>query len=200
MEEQFKQLSEYLPFIFFIAIVLFVFGMFRWNARKMRSRLEPIAMSLGGELVSRFLVMNYVRLMNCGSEARVELFPGGENSPPQLVLREFAELGFDLSITSENVVTRAMEKIGLPIEMKIGDPMFDDKYLVSSRSRDKAQNFLLSPERRQIIDYFFSNGFVGLKIQNKVVAVQKPNYRDDDLEPSALKAHLDQLHRLISGA
>ena len=200
MQEQLKELLNFIPILFFIATVILVFAIFRWNSRRMRAKLEPIAMSLGGELVSRFLIQNYVRLMNYGSEARVELVAGGKNSPPCLVLREFADLDFDLGITTENVVSKAMEKIGLPIELKIGDPIFDDKYLVQSRSKDQAQNFLMSSERRQVVDYFFSSGFRGLTVQRKFISVQKPNYRDEDLEPTAIKAHLDQLHKFIAGA
>jgi hypothetical protein len=200
MENEFiKQLSGLFPLLVFVGFVLFAFYMIKRSQQQLRAKLEPIAMSLGGEVVSGLLVMNYIKLINYEKEQRVGLMPGGKNSPPSLVLSQFTDLDFDLTIMKENKVTLTMEKWGLNIEMKSGDPVFDEKYLIKSRQKEQAQMFLTSAERKLIIDFFFDAGYTTMTLQLKTLSFSKPNYTDRDLDPNLLRAQLDQLHKLLMG-
>ena len=200
MDNEFlKQLSGLFPVLIVVGFVLFAFYMIKRTQKQIRQKLEPVAMSLGGELVSGFLVQNYIRLMNYEKEQRIELMPGGKNTPPSLVLQQFTDLDFDLTIMKENKVTLTMEKWGLNIEMKSGDPIFDEKYLIKSRRKEQAQVFLSSAERKLIIDFFFGAGFTTMTLQLKTLSFSKPNYTDQDLDPNLLRAQLDQLHKFVMG-
>jgi hypothetical protein len=183
----------------FVAMALVVFYASRYQHRKLKAKLDAIAMSLGGEVVTGVFSEHYVKLIGSEWEQRIQFIMPGKNTPPYLVLKQFSDLDFDLHITRENAVTKFAERLGLPIEIQIGDPMFDDKYLIMSRSKEKAANFLMSSERRQILDEFFANGFDNMALQAKMVSFRKPSYSDQDLDPSLLRARLEQVRKFISG-
>jgi len=198
-DQLFPQLAQFMPILMFGIFTAFAIFIIRWQRAKMRTKLEGIALSMGGEVVSGFLAGYYVRVQNREFEARIELHPGGKNTPPYLILRQVTELNFDLNISTENVVTRALKKIHLQKEIEIGDPMFDDKYFIATSSAEQVSMFLQSSERRQIVDYFFGAGFSRLAVQMKSVLGTKSSYSDSDLEPDTLRAHLDQLYRFVQG-
>ena len=191
-----KLLAKLFPILIILGIILFAFYRIKRAQKQLEQKLESIAMSLGGECVSGFWE---IKLMNYEKEQRIVLLPGGKNTDPLLELQQFTDLDFDMSIMKENKVTLTMEKWGLNIETKSGDPVFDEKYLVNSRAKDRAQMFLSSAERRRIIDFFFDAGFNSMTLQQKKLSFSKPDYTDQDLDPELLRSQLDQLHKLIMG-
>jgi len=194
--ESLKQLAGLFPVLFVVGFVLLVYYLIKRSRKQHQQKLESIANSLGGELVDGFWE---VRLMNYEKEQRIVLLPGGKNTPPSLELRQFTDLDFDLTIMKENKVTLTMEKWGLNIETKSGDPVFDQKYLIKSRPKEQAQVFLSSPERKLIIDFFFDAGFTMMTLRQKTLSFEKPDYTDQDLDPDLLRSRLDQLHKMIVG-
>jgi len=200
MESGFSMdLSVFFPFLVITGIMLFAAYSIKAAKKKIREKLEPISLAMGGELVSGFFVQDCVRFMNYGKEQRIEVLPALKNRPPTLILKQSTDLDFDLGVMTENIVSKAAEKLGLPIEIKTGDPVFDDKYLLSSSAKDRAQIFLSSSERRMIIDNFFNAGFTMMNLKMKMLSVSKPNYADQDLDPAFLRAQLDQLQKFING-
>lgn len=189
-----QQIAKLWPVWIIIGFVLFALFMSRRAQKEHQQKLESIAMSLGGEMVSGFWE---IRLMNYEKEQRIVLLPGGKNAPPSLELRQYTDLNFDLAVMKESKATLTMERLGLNIEMKTGDPVFDEKYLVKSRSKEKAQMLLSSPERKLIIDFFFDAGFTVMDLRSKIVSFSKPDYTDQDLDPDLLRSRLDQLHKFI---
>jgi len=154
---------------------------------------------MGGERVSGYFLQDCVRFMSRGQEQRIEVLPAVKNRPPTLILKQSTDLDFDLGVMTESMITRAAERLGLSIEIKTGDPVFDEKYLVSSRAKDRAQIFLSSSERRQIIDNFFNAGFTMMNLKMKMLSISKPNYAEQDLDPGFLRAQLDQIQKFITG-
>ena len=191
-----KELRGLFPILIVIGIILFAFYMIKRSRKQHEQKLESIAMSLGGECVSGFWE---IKLMNYEKEQRIVLLPGGKNTDQLLELQQFTDLDFDLSIMKENKATLAVEGLGLNIAMKIGDPIFDEKYLVRSRAKEQAQMFLSSAERRAIIDFFFDAGFTMMTLQQKKLSFAKPDYTDQDLDPNLLRSQLDKLHKFIMG-
>ncbi len=179
-------------------LLIFIFAI-KGARKKLRSQLEPIANALGGELVSGWLVNNYVRIPGYDYEAQVVITPRGKNTPPKLTIRFLDQLDFQITITAENVLTGVLKKIHLAREVEIGDPIFDQKYLISTRDRDKVQAFLLSGSRREAVDFFFSNGFSRMGTFQNSVGAEKNNYQNQDLDPGRIREDLDRLRKFISG-
>jgi hypothetical protein len=166
--------------------------------RMMRKKLEPLAQALGGETIISFLEGPYVRLLNYGNEIRIGIRSGSQNSPPHLILKQMTPLGFDLTITRENIATRKLEKWGILKEVKIGEPLFDNKYLIRSSEPLRAQSFLQDYARRELVDYFFNNEFSQLQADKNAVIIRKAGYSDEDLEPENIRSHLDQIQKLAT--
>ena len=192
-------LTGLFPVLVIFGIVAIAAYSIKVAKKKIRQKLEPIALAMGGELVSGYFLQDCVRFMSHGQEQRIEVLPAVKNRPPTLILKQVTELDFDLGVMTESMITRAAERLGLPIEIKTGDPVFDEKYLLSSSAKDRAQIFLSSSERRQIIDNFFNAGFTMMNLKMKMLSVSKPNYADQDLDPAFLRAQLDQLQKFING-
>jgi len=182
--------------LLFVAINAVTFLLMWWLNQKRRQKLENLANQLGGQPVSHFLADAYVRLGQGPDEVRIRMIPGGKNQPNILELQSRNPLGFSLTITKENVATRALERWGLLKEVKIGDPLFDEQYLIRSNDPAQALMFLQGQGRREALEYFFRLGFTAFLAGNEAVAVRKPGYREADLEPSLIRAHLEQLSRL----
>jgi hypothetical protein len=176
-------------------IILTVLIMYFVN-RMMKRKLQPLATALGGELVTSFIKGIYIRLLNYSSEVRIRLTSGGQNSPPFLIIEQMAPLGFELSVSKENIATRKMEKWGLLKDIKVGDPLFDDNYLIRSSDPVRAQTFLLDSSRRQAVDHFFSHGFTDLQLKKDSITLRKPGYRSEDLDPELMRSHLENLQKL----
>ncbi len=166
--------------------------------RMMRKKLKPLAEALGGETIVSFLEGPYVRLLDYGGEVRIGIRSGSQNSPPYLILKQMTPLGFDLTISKENIATRKLGKWGILKDLKIGDPLFDDRYFVRSGDAIRAQNFLQDQARREVVDYFFNNEFTELRADKKGVTIRKAGYGDEDLDPEIIRSHLDQIRKLAS--
>ena len=181
--------------LLFVAMNAVAFFLLWWLNQRRRQKLESLASQLGGEAVSGFLADAYVRLGQGPDEVRIKLIPGGKNQPNYLELQWRSPLGFDLSISRENVATRALERWGLLKEVKIGDPVFDEQYLIRSNDPAQAMMFLQGTGRREAVDYFFLQGFTAFQAGKDGLVVRKPSYREADLEVGTIRAHLEQLGR-----
>jgi hypothetical protein len=188
-----------IPFLIFTTIAVAFFIFIVAQSRKWQRKFEEIAGALGGEAAGGFLQSSrYVKVVNSGREQRIRVLPGGKDRPSYLSLEQIFELDFDLSITKENFIGRGLEKLGLRFETKVGDPEFDNKYSVTSRAKEKAQMFLLSSERRMIVDSIFKDGFNCVKVAKGMAYFQKPLF-DQNLDPAALKNQLDLLRKFTTG-
>jgi len=187
--------------ISFLIILLAVIALVvKWAGKVARRRLEPLATALGGgEIKGGFFSGTYIRLFNYDPEVRIEFERGGENEPRKLILRQVSLLDFNLDISKESRLTSTLRRIGLHLDFKVGDPLFDEKYLLISSQPVASKNFLLSGSRRESVDYFFHNGFTRLSTDEISVSAEKENYTKQDLDPNKIRNHLDQLKKFVSG-
>ncbi len=181
------------------AFVVLIVYLTRRQRRLLAAKLQPIANTLGGEVVSGTLLDIHVRFDGEEAETRLKIFPGSKNQPPTLALKRMTVLGFDLDIGREDAMVRALEKIHLVKDVKTGDPIFDPKYLIRSKSPEQAQSFLLEGGRREAVDHFFDAGFTDLHADSRMVSVSKMQYTNADLEPELVRRHLEAMRKFISG-
>jgi len=180
-----------------ILALIIVFSVKRMR-KKFRSQLEPIANALGGELVMGFAVF-YVRIPGESAETKVSITPGGKNTPPKLSILQTLPMDFQLTISTENIISSAAKKIHLIRDLETGDPIFDQKYLVQTKDQEKVQSFLLSGARREAVTYFFNNGFSRMTASQNAVSAEKNHYTVQDLDPERIRQDLEQLKRFVSG-
>jgi len=194
-----NQMGEWIFLVLFAGFGLLTFLSIMRTLRKLRAQLEPIANSLGGELVTGLLSGFYIRFPGAYGETRVSLTPGSKNNPPKLSIFQLRQMDFQLRILAEDSLSGVAKKIHLVRELEIGDPLFDQKYLLLTKDREKVQSFLLSSLRREAVDYFFSNGFSEINVLKNMVSAVKKYYTDQDLDPGRIRQDVEQLNRFISG-
>ena len=183
-----------IPSIFVVA------GVFLFVARQMlRKRLEPAARALGSKVVMNFLQSPYIPVHYDSAESRISVTAGGRNSPPFLVLKDMTPVGFTLSISKENPITRGLSRLGVLKDVKIGDALFDEKYVVRSSDPVMAQNFLQHPDRREMTEWLFGEGFTQIRADKAAFMIMKPNYKKEDLNRDRILFLLDKTRKLVSG-
>jgi len=169
-----------------------------WGRKKRRGKLEKLAAGLGGEAVTGLIVDDSICLNTAAGEAKLQLIPGDDNEPPYLELQVMSLIGFSFAVRKENAASRALGRWGIAKEVKIGDPRFDEEYLIWGDDQTRIFSFLQDPGRREAVDYFFRNGFRELFTRPEAVIVRKYKYQEADLEPGLIRAHLEQLGKLIA--
>ena len=179
----------------------------RWSSNKMAEKLAPIAAALGGELISDTWFSSCLILRVDKFEARVEL-PQRKSQESPLILRLMTTLPFTLEVVPEDPVNlevllgdtagKFLRNLESKYEFQIGDQAFDDKYFLHSDSPNQAKEFLLSEQKREIVDYFFKHGFTSLGATKYSVYAAKSGYGPDDFEPWTVRYHLGQLNKFAS--
>ena len=183
-----------IPSIFVVA------GVFLFVVRQMlRKRLEPAARALGSKIVMNFLQSPYIPVHDHGGEARISVTPGGRNSPPFLILKDMTPVGFTLSISKENPITRGLGRLGILKDVEIGDALFDKTYVVRSSDPVMAQNFLQHPSRRDMTEWLFAEGFTQIRADKAAFMIMKPNYQKEDLNRDRMLFYLERMRKLVSG-
>ena len=179
----------------------------KWSSKKYVEKLEPIAAALGGEIISDLWFESYLILRVDKYEARVEL-PQRKSQESPLILRLMTTLPFTLSVSPEDsanlevflgdTAAKFLRNLESKYEFQIGDQAFDDKYFLVSENPNLAKEFLLSGQKREIVDYFFKNGFTSLGATKYSVYAAKSGYGPDDFEPWTVRYHLGQLNKFAS--
>jgi hypothetical protein len=164
-----------------------------------RKKLEGLATAFNTRVVMRLFQGPYVSVYHDGVENRISVTTGGRNSPPYLILKQLTPLGFKLSISKENPMTRGLGSIGLFKDVEVGNPAFDEKYLIRSNDPISAQSFFQDIGRREITEYFFDKGFNAIKSDNEVFMIMKPSYEKEDLMQEQILPLLKKMRKLASG-
>lgn len=165
-------------FLTFVGVVVAV----KWH----RKKLAALARTLGGEVAGSRFGMGHCRLSVEGIEGRVELVPAGKNTPPRLRLSLMSPLVFSLDVRKTYFGSRALEKLGLVHDVKLGDPAFDEKYVVNSNDEMRAQNFLADDNKRAAVERLLDAGYECVNSDKKRLLVSKPNYAPADLTPERI--------------
>ena len=93
----------------------------------------------------------------------------------------------------------ASGSIGLFKDVEVGDPAFDEKYLIRSNDPIRAQSFFQDMGRREITEYLFEKGFQVIKADNKAFMIMKPYYENEDLMQEQILPLLQKMRELASG-
>ena len=158
---------------------------------KRKRRVEPLAFALGGMPVVKIFKGSFIKFINYNPEIKLEINPGNETKPASIVFERPLELGFDLTITRKNIASKALSSLKIFKDIKVGDPVFDDYFKISSSNSAQAIGFLQDPTRKEKIKYFFENGFTELIAAKNSLFIKKTGFTQTDLDPKLVKERLD---------
>ena len=149
----------------FLVLVLFV--VHRIMARRGR-RLAVVAALFGGEHKKGFLGDYYLCSYN-GKPFRLEIWEGTRNHPQSLRVILLSPVAFNLLARTASFSDTMMEKLGARDDIRVGDGLFDERYLISASNPTAAQELFLAPEvRAAAASLMMLPGFVSGAIQQKV--------------------------------
>jgi len=189
-------LPELVFFMFFLGIVGVGLFFSYQTCEKQKAMLKSFAsaVELGSvEMGSSFLVPAISGIYK-GKTIKIEIRPGGKNSPPYIYVWLYTPSQFNLTVYPEGTLQKIGKKVGLVTEIEIGVPEFDDRFVIKSDQSGLAVNFLLSDMNRKIIESILSTGIPVVEIRRGEIEIYKPTYNiQPDISVDQLKPLLDGL-------
>lgn len=189
-------MPELVFFMFFLGIVGVGLFFSYQTCEKQKAMLKSFAsaVELGSvEMGSSFLVPAISGIYK-GKTIKIEIRPGGKNSPPYIYVWLYTPSQFNLTVYPEGTLQKIGKKVGLVTEIEIGVPEFDDRFVIKSDQSGLAVNFLLSDMNRKIIESILSTGIPVVEIRRGEIEIYKPTYNiQPDISVDQLKPLLDGL-------
>lgn len=115
-------------------------------------------------------------------------------SSTELILEVNAPPPHFLRISPENFASKALDKIGLSAEVKIGVPDFDSRYLIYNVSAERAKQTLTDEFRAILRDL---EPFASFEMTHKEYRIFKDVHIDKDYTVDRALADLDRMIRLV---
>lgn len=185
-------ISVLAPLIFPLLVVSIVFFAYFYDSRRRIKVLSGLAKHIPGH-VSKNIFQPSFNGDYRGIKFCISLIPGSRNTPPYLNISFYKRSSFRLGISRENILTRFGKKFGLQ-DVKIQDPRFDEKFLVSSNKADWAMQYLRDPEIRNAVEQLFSQGFESISANGNILLARKPNYHlNFDFQPQVITVNINRL-------
>jgi|GEM_PF-5443796 len=171
----------------FLVLVLFV--VHRIMARRGR-RLAVVAALFGGEHKKGFLGDYYLCSYN-GKPFRLEIWEGTRNHPQSLRVILLSPVAFNLLARTASFSDTMMEKLGARDDIRVGDGLFDERYLISASNPTAAQELFLAPEVRAAAASLMDAGFCIMADKDGLL-VELPRFEyDRDVAEATVKKMLD---------
>jgi hypothetical protein len=174
----FAALLTLLVFGLVFAGIVYVF--LKYATERFRLRLQPLQDELGGDLGDSFMEGVYLSLPVQSGEARISLKEGSQTCDRShhgfwpslrtktgavpvalssggrwygdlLEIRVIAPVSFELTVGTERYLSPKLEKLGVIRDVKIGDPAFDEAYLVRCNEPERALAYLQDWRRRALV-------------------------------------------------
>ncbi|GEM_PF-1874766 len=187
---------EWIFFIFFFGIIGLAFYISYQTCEKQKALLRSFASSveLGNVQVGTALFTPSMTGSYKGKNIKLEIRPGGKNSPPYLYIWLYASSQFSLNVYPEGALQKLGKKLGVVNEIQIDVPEFDEKFVIKADQASLATNFLSSETNRKIIESIISTGFPSVDIRRSEIEIYKPTYKvETELQPEQLQPVLDGL-------
>lgn len=162
------------------------------SAMVVKKKLNPLAEMLNAEVKSSFLGGTYINILNYGPEIHLKLTLGGKDNPSFLFLELLNPVGFKFKIVKKQALNQMFSLWGEEVEL--GDPSFEEEYLIRSDKPYEAGSYLVDFRRIEAMKYFFKNGFNKIESNARGVYISKMNYTDEDLTPGQVGTYLDKLN------
>lgn len=188
-------MPELVFFMFFLGIVGVGLYFSYQTCEKHKAMLKSFAsaIELGSvEMGASFLVPAISGVYK-GKTIKIEIRPGGKNSPPYIYVWLYTSSQFNLTVYPEGSLQKLGKKVGLITEIEIGVPEFDDRFVIKSDQSGLATNYLSSDLNRKVIESILSTGIPVIEIRRGEIEIYKPTYN------VKVDTGVDQLKPLLDG-
>lgn len=175
----------------FVALMLYLAGKYQ------NKKMKEFSSSLGGQAAGSSFFSPYCRLDIDGKQGRVYLIPGSQYTPKSLRIMIMEPMDFSLMVYKENAVTKKLGKWGLLKDVKTGDPLFDDSFVVKAKDELRTAAYINEADRKHTITNIFEKGFTYLKFDSKSIHTDKVKYSRDDLHPETVWSVINELKKLV---
>ncbi len=171
-----------------IAVVFIIY-----SVKKKKGYLQELSLTFENAELGGFAPV-FLGGIYKGKRVRVELYSGGENSPPCIHLKLFTDTPFSLTIYTEGMLQKLGKHMGLVKEVETGIPGFDEKFVIKSDNAGRTKEYLMSEVNRRIVESIIKTGFTGIDIKNGIILVVKSSYNmSSETKPSFIHPVLDGL-------
>lgn len=178
--------------IIILGISLLTYVIVKIYQRIIQDKLKPLSEAINAEIKSSLFGGTYLSILNYGPEIRLKVTLGGKDSPPLLSLKLLNAPGVSFKITKKNTLQQIFFKRG--DEVKLEEDSLDGELAIRSDKPYETKSYLMEPKRKEVIQYFFENGFNEIKTDPKGIIVKKINYSDNDLTPENVRTYLEKLN------
>jgi len=189
-------MPEFIFFVFFIGFIGFVIYYSYKTCEKQKAVLRNLASSIGlenMEIGAGFPVPSMTGIYK-GKRIRIDIRPGGKNTPPYMYVWLYTGSPFNLTVYPEGALQKLGKNLGLVNEIQIGVPEFDEKFIIKSDQAALASRYLSSEMNRKIIESILSTGFLSIEIRKSEIEIYRPTYNvQNDASPDQLQPVLDGL-------
>ena len=93
--------------------------------------------------------------------------PGSKNSPSSYTVQVAHPSPVTFKISKESGFDRFAEKLGLNVELKTGDPVFDETFYITSTDTDYMRMVLDSSTNRRLVSEIHEIGFTSIILTRK---------------------------------
>ena len=191
------------PIVFFGAIVAIIVAFAVWSTRKTRDNLTQLARDLGFQLRQKPPVLGLFQPLPTvdgergGRKVRFFQFTTGSRKSRTT----WSAIGVEcanphdlkLNLFAQNFLTQLGEKLGMQ-DIRLGDPAFDEKFVVQTNAPDYLRAALLPELREPLLRHWdFRMGRNNLKIEGGEVVYAENNQFTDDAMLQRMKALLEVL-------
>lgn len=172
---------------------LAAFLFLRSKSKGLQQKLQPIANSFGGKIESS---MGYCSLEfdYQGHRRGVSIGMAVKGSPSSLTFSKKEPFKLSIMIHSNDWVRHKWGKsFKGKSEITTGDSFVDNECFVRTDNPSLAGEFLKNTKNRDIVKYFFDNGFHEISANKHSIDATKYMYSDEDLRVDAVRGYLEKL-------
>lgn len=173
-----------------LIVLLIVVAVIAINYIVLRQRVEKLkALSavFDGRAFIKFFVPTFVGRYDA-SEFIVRLISGGKNRPPSLEVQVVTALDLRMTVRPESQGAAFLKTLRLVKDVQIGDPLFDERFIVSASDDMGAQRYFASAEKKDALRAILELGWHSITFSECVVTAHKVRYGDSDITPEAITA------------
>ena len=130
-------------------------------------------------------------------EVRVEATVPSKNTPPHVLLKFFKPSSFIFSVSRQGTVTRLLKNVGFLKQITVGDPEFDQEYLLRAKDEMTARMIFSDGNVRDAIRAVFDAGYSHLYSRKGKLVAKKATttgQMENDLRPEVVLPLLEALH------
>ncbi len=188
-------MEQILPVLMTLAVVVVAFVLIGSNLRKYREYLLPLSRQLENATIEGKFNIKLVGRYS-GYDVRVEPHQGGKNTPPFILVRLYKKSSLTFTVTPEGTVARLFKRLGLVKEIEVGDPGFDQRFVLRVSDEMTGRMFFSNNEVRDAVDRVFQSGYQHLLGRKGELFARKKTgtfQMEADLRPEMIVPVLDAL-------